>query len=827
MKAFRFFITVGLAVITFASAHAQRPSTTSGQNSGVPPESAWSSGNERRSRVAPALASASTGSYASNLVVIREAQAQALEQAREFVQQVQGERERTVLQSAIKEMERSLAALEEAETSPEKLPGALAAQQNAYQALLKGMPREYRMTRQQRNQQQQGGAQSGEPQRQQMEQLEMAPEENRYETERQARAEPTAQQREQSQTADRLRDLAHRQQDINERLRELQTALQAARTEAEREELRRELKRLRDEQRQMLADVDQLRQQMEQSSNANPESREQLEQTRNDMQRAAEEMANESPSGALAAGNRAQQSMQELRDDIRREASSQFSEQMRELRNQARELSRREEEIARNLDQLENGREQSLDTRRERRDIAEQIERQQSGLTNLLAQMRSVTEASESTEPLLSRQLYDTLRRADQEPTENLMRVASQLTDAGFLPQAMEAERVVRGNIDSIRDSIERAAESVLGDEAETLRFAQNELEELTRQIEREMSARDGDTNSVARGNAAVRGGETNSVAAAGQRRNGQSGREPDDEPRDSQAAAAGGQQGSDPQGQQAQRGESSQQGQGGRQAQQGQRRQQGGSQGNGESQEGQEPGQSSQQTAQAGGRPQGQPSGQGEGTQQAAGESGQRNGRGAGEARSGEGQQPSEGSQESQQASNSQQSGQRGAGGQQRANGGPREGSAGGQRFAGGGSNTGGGGGDIGDLRQLVENFGRDQGDYRGGPITGGDYVNWADRLRDVERVLDQDDLRNELANVRERVSQLRGEFRESGRKPSENILKQDVVAPLTQVRVWLRQELARRENPQGLAPLDRDPVPENFAELVRKYYEQLGNTR
>jgi len=51
--------------------------------------------------------------------------------------------------------------------------------------------------------------------------------------------------------------------------------------------------------------------------------------------------------------------------------------------------------------------------------------------------------------------------------------------------------------------------------------------------------------------------------------------------------------------------------------------------------------------------------------------------------------------------------------------------------------------------------------------------------------------------------------------------------VTPLGEVRVWLRQELARRDNPGGLVPLDRDPVPENFSELVRKYYETLGTAQ
>ena len=180
-------------------------------------------------------------------------------------------RDRAALETAIKEMERSRAALEQAKKSPEKLPAALAAEQAAYQALLKATPREYRMTRS-RNRGQSGNS-SGQPSQQELNQLELTGEENRYETERQATATPTQQQREQAQTVDRLKQLARRQQDLNDRLRDLQTALQEARTDQEREEIQRQLKRLRDEERQMLSDVDELRQRLEQSPDAATTSR--------------------------------------------------------------------------------------------------------------------------------------------------------------------------------------------------------------------------------------------------------------------------------------------------------------------------------------------------------------------------------------------------------------------------------------------------------------------------------------------------------------------------------------------------------------------------
>jgi hypothetical protein len=743
--------------------------------------------NQRPARlpVRPLIAGAQSGtnatnSYASDIAVVHDAQAQALEQAKQMLAQGENLRDRNALETAIKEMERAQAALDEAKKFPEKLPAALAAEQSAYQALLKVTPREYRMTRS-RNGGQNDNA--GQASQRQLDQLEMQREENRYETERQAAAPQNAQQREQLQTADRLKELSQRQQDLNERLRELQTALQAARTDQEREDIQRQLKRLRDEERQMLANVDELRQKLAESPNASSqaEARQQLDQARSDMERAAQEMERESASQALAAGTRAQQTMQNLREDLRRQTGSQFAEQMRQLRNEARELTKQQDEIASKLDSLNNGERQSLDNSAERQQLVQQMTRQQNTLTNLLAGMRTVTEQAEATEPLLSKQLYDTLRRADQMHTDNLLEMGSQLTDRGFLPQASQVERAARTNITELARSVERAAESVLGSEADALRYAQKELDDLTRQMEREIAetnsaalvagengGAESQSNRVSRaaGSASARNasGNQNTNAIAGANGN-SAGNESQSAGNNSQRSQRGGRNSANA-GQNGNRGE-----------------QANGSGNNGE--------QASAESAQ---------NGQGEA---AAGNNGQRGGRGGSQ------------QQANNNSSNEQPGSQRG------------QGRNGGNANGGGGTEGGATGGGDG-LRQFVQQLGRgDRNPDVGGPITGNGYVNWSDQLRDVEQVLDSQDLRNQLATVRERAAVIRGEYRDLGRKPDGEVVRQQILAPLSQVRVWLSEELARKENANSLVPLDRDPVPGNYSELVRKYYEKLGSAQ
>lgn len=731
--------------------------------------------------------------YASDIQTVSEAQAQAIQQAKEAMGQSEDAGSRSALQTAIREMEKAQVALEAAKNSPDKLGPALTAEQSAYEALLKATPHEFRVSRSRNGQ---SGNSAGQPNERQLDQLEMKDEQNRYETERQASASPTQQQREQTETANRLRELAQRQQDLNDRLRELQTALQAAKTDQEREDIERQLKRLRDEERQMLADVDELRQKMEQSPNASSrdEARQQLEQTRSDIQRAADKIERNSPSEALAAGTRAQQAMQNLRDDLRRQTSSRFADQMRQLRSQARDLVKQEDDIAKKLDSLQNSEHKSLDTAKETQQLSDQLAKQESALTNLLSGIQAVSEQSENVEPLLSQKLYDTLRRANSRRTDNLLEMGAQLAQRGFLPQTSEMESTARTNINELRQGVESAAESVLGNETESLRYAQKELDDLTRQVEREIGV--GGTNAAQTAARAGASGQSNHLASA---------MEPDAERNgtNQQTAANGEQSGSQASAENGQSGNRASQ-----QAQNDSQRGQGNGQGASNSQNNPQNGNSSEQAQNSqngNGRQSNNPAqSQGQNAGQTGNNSGQATAQNSGQGNS---EKASNNSNETQSSSDAQNGGAQRDGNQAGGNLSDRQRLSEIARQLGGGAYNNGGG--------------------PGGPFYGGDYLNWADRLRDVEQVIDSPDLRYQLATVRERASVIRQQFRQSGRPPNEQVVREQIVTPMTQVRVWLQEELARRENANSLVPLDRDPVPDNYSELVRKYYEKLGSAQ
>jgi hypothetical protein len=115
---------------------------------------------------------------------------------------------------------------------------------------------------------------------------------------------------------------------------------------------------------------------------------------------------------------------------------------------------------------------------------------------------------------------------------------------------------------------------------------------------------------------------------------------------------------------------------------------------------------------------------------------------------------------------------------------------------------------------------------DAPSGPLTGGGFAPWADRLRTVEELLDDPLPRQQVANARARAEEFRRDNQRKGQAPRWDLVETGVIAPLQEARAWLRQELNRRQEPDALHPIDRDPVPERYAESVRKYYEALGET-
>ena len=659
-----------------------------------------------------------------DLDVVRESQADAMQKAQSALGEAEDPTQSNALQAAAEHMKTALEHLSGAAESaaPTELMPALASEQSAYQELLKLRQAGERQVGMGRSSSASSSSRSARSE-QQLQQLELRQQQNRYETDRLAQSQQQSAQREDLQVLNRLRELARRQNEMSEKLKEAEAALRQAQTEQEREEIRRQLKRLREEQIEALRDVDELQQRMESPENRQrmADARDQLGQTRSRIRQSAEELEKQMVSRAITSATRAQRELEQMRDEFRRNTSSQFTDQMRDMREAARQLDQRQNEIAEDIEQQIGANQKTLTDSGASRELADQMDQQRKSVDELVEQMKDVSEQAETSEPLLSRKLYDTLRETSTGNVDRALEATGELLRRNFLPQAQEIERQAGKGIEQLREGVEEAAKSVLGDEAESLRQARQQLDDLIRQVNEE----------VAR---AGRSGQQSGDPNASQQ--GQGGEQ---QRADAQSASRGG-QGGDPNSPRSERAQASQQQQGGTRP------------GTGRGQ---------------GGDPNG-PQDATQNRQLADGRTGPDTGR-------------------------------RG-----RISTSARAGST--------------GGGDDQSVWQRPDQFDPN------GPITGRNFGQWSDRLRDVEEMLNEPDLRNEAARVRDRARAMRAEFTRHGKEPQWDLVMQQVTRPLTELRDRISEELAQLQSDEAIVPIDRDPVPGRFAELVRRYYENLG---
>ncbi|MCH7987633.1 MAG: hypothetical protein IID46_00625, partial [Planctomycetes bacterium] len=589
-------------------------------------------------------------------------------------------------------------------------------------ALLKLRATEHQVSRSQQSGG--GGGGGGNRSQQQLQQLELSNKQNRYQTNQNAaQANASSANREQLQVLNRLRELARRQGEINEKVKELQTALREAKTQEQKEEIRRRLKRLQEEQQRMLRDIDTLSKRMDQPENQRQmaDARKQLDQTRSRVLQSSEALKQGRLSQALNAGTRAERDLENMKEQFRRKTAGRFSEEMKDLKNRANELLEKEKNLAQRLDEIQNSKRRTLRDTGKRDEIREGLQDQKGRIDDLQDRMRKVIQQAENSEPLLSKQLYETVRKSREDRPQKALEIASELVNRGLLPQAEIAEKIARKGIDSLKQGIDKAAQSVLGNELDSLKLAQNTLDQLRKALDKDL---------------AQAGDQQNRPSRSGKQNPSNGKNNP------SNTKQSGDRQTSQDKKQQASNFQQS-------------KSQQKGSRG--------KPG---SKQSQGKGKSKGQ--GQGKGSSQSASSS---------------------------QANNS-------SGRSRRGN--NRSGS-------------------------ILQRGGRTAGEQQGsgGVLTGDNFQQWSDAMRDVEEMIEDPRLRAQAEKVRERARSMRVEFKRHSKEPNQELIRTSIYEPLVELQKQIAEEIAKKESKDALVPIDRDPVPARYSELVRKYYQELSDSK
>ncbi|WP_417383725.1 hypothetical protein [Gimesia sp.] len=716
--------------------------------------------------------------FKEDVGTLKQAQQALVTATLELAAKVKEQKSKAIIESITAKMQETVALLASSQEAGnvEPLTTALSTEQASYQMLLKLRAREHRVSQNKNG----GGSKGGSSSRSQnqLQQLELTNQKQRYETENQASMpQATQPDRESLQILNRLRELAQRQKDLNEQLKALADKQRFAKTDQEREEIERQLKRLRERQRELLRKADEVAQRMDQSKQpSSSKSRRELEQTRNHLQQSSESLKEGQISRALNSGTRAQQQLDQLKNDFRKKTANQFADTMRGLKQQAEQLDEKQKQIGAQLDQQQQQAQaqerRSLRRNQGQQELANQLQEQEDRLKNLMEQMKQVVQESEKSEPLLSKHLYDAIRKTRPFRPDDALKNAAEFLKDGDQQRAQEAEQRAAAGIDTMKQGIQMAAESVLGNDLEALKKARQELKSLTSELKQEESLA-ANTNHREPGNSTKPGSSKPGSSKPGSSKPGSSkpgsSKPGENAPKQSNQQSPGQQSGNKPT-----------------------------SAAPGKNQSGQKSSQpspsSDAKSSQPGksGSPGGSP----------ASTPGSSPGQGKGQ------ESPSVQLVSAQAGSGSGQSGQKKNETPASQSLAPK--SLKGSRSAGQSSSAGGQGG---------------PGSPASGPLTGNQFREWSDRMRDVEEMVGDPELRSKVAQIRERAQSMRADFKRHSKAPQGDMINAQILEPLVELQNILSNEISKRGEETSLAPIDRDPVPEKYSDLVRRYYEELGN--
>ena len=110
------------------------------------------------------------------------------------------------------------------------------------------------------------------------------------------------------------------------------------------------------------------------------------------------------------------------------------------------------------------------------------------------------------------------------------------------------------------------------------------------------------------------------------------------------------------------------------------------------------------------------------------------------------------------------------------------------------------------------------------GNPLVTDSYRGWMDRFRELENLVPAGPLAEEATRIRQRAEALRRDFQRHSKNPDPEEIDELIVKPLSNLARRISAERIRLEGTDESIRLDKDPVPSEFAEEVREYFQRLG---
>lgn len=390
--------------------------------------------------------------------------------------QVKAADKQEILDLLIAEANKGLEALTKA-AKPEpaaELSIAIEHMRNAYQALIRLKPRQADVA--QSNQQGQGQGNSPD-----VDQLEMDREKNTYENEKRTQEKQESAEK----TMSGLKELAKRQDLINEEIARLISEMASAKTEQEKRELERQLERLKQEQKSNMEKLDQLQQEVGKSSldpRQTSDTTQGLDNARKQMNESLERLQKGELQQARSSGARAADKLQNLAKQLESLSRGAAGERMKQLQERFERVGKDQTQLRDNLSALRdkfeagsNGPPAELDKARE--ELMKQKTDLSETFKGLMEEASVLSEKSSESQELMSRKLGDWLRKTSADGIFEDMKESEPMVRYGVWESAEQKEKGIGEKLDRANERLKAVADAMTRDDLEAMRKALAELE--------------------------------------------------------------------------------------------------------------------------------------------------------------------------------------------------------------------------------------------------------------------------------------------------------------------------------------------------------------
>jgi len=300
---------------------------------------------------------------------------------------------------------------------------------------------------------------------------------NKYETLNEAQQHQS--EKEVNEALEKVKELARRQEQYNQRLRDL------ARNQMAEEERKRQIEELRRQQEELRRETQELSRQVQslqrQNASIPRDVQDSLRRTESEMNNSSNNLRQQNAEQAAATGQRALNNLKRLENSLQRNQKESLRKNFDALDQQLHELADAQKRLTEDVEKLSRGGEQSQEQLQQARDDQQRL---QEDLADAKQALQSLSEKAQEAKNQVTRDVRKFSQDLERSNLEQKMESAQKLLEEKQLNSAAQAERGIQNTLERMREKFTRMRGGLAESEEEKLDLALDQTRRVRENLE-------------------------------------------------------------------------------------------------------------------------------------------------------------------------------------------------------------------------------------------------------------------------------------------------------------------------------------------------------